>query len=56
MFIGGIIGGRITLSLSSIWLQRIYLTVLTILTIVTLRKSLQPNQSTSTISQFTPLV
>jgi uncharacterized protein len=56
MFIGGIIGGRITLRLSSIWLQRIYLTVLTILTIVTLRKSLQPNQSTSTISQFTPLV
>ncbi|BAU04414.1 MULTISPECIES: sulfite exporter TauE/SafE family protein [unclassified Tolypothrix] len=56
MFIGGIIGGRITLSLSSIWLQRIYLTVVTILTIVTLRKSLQPNQSTSTISQFTPLV
>ena len=47
MFIGGIIGGRITLSLSSICLQRIYLTVVSILTIVTLRKSLQPNQSVS---------
>lgn len=56
MFVGGIIGGRITLSLSTIWLQRIYLTVVTILTIVTLRKSLQPNQSNSTISELTPLV
>lgn len=48
MFIGGIIGGRITLILSSIWLQRIYLTVVSILAFVTLRKSLQPNHSTST--------
>jgi hypothetical protein len=56
MFVGGIIGGHITLSLSTIWLQRIYLTVVSVLTIVTLRKSLQPNQSTSTISELTPLV
>ncbi|NEU82781.1 sulfite exporter TauE/SafE family protein [Nostoc sp. UIC 10630] len=56
MFVGGIIGGRITLSLSTIWLQRIYLTVVSILTIVTLRKSLQPNQSTSTISELTSLI
>jgi uncharacterized membrane protein YfcA len=56
MFVGGIIGGRITLSLSTVWLQRIYLTVVSILTIVTLRKSLQPNQSTSSTSELTPLV
>jgi uncharacterized membrane protein YfcA len=56
MFVGGIIGGRITLSLSTIWLQRIYLTVVSILTIVTLRKSLQPNQSTGTTGELTPLV
>lgn len=43
MFMGGIIGGRITLSLSSIWLQRIYLTVVSILAFVTLRKSWQSN-------------
>lgn len=40
MFIGGIIGGQIALKLSNIWLQRIYLTVVTILAFVTLRKSL----------------
>jgi hypothetical protein len=40
MFIGGIIGGQIALKLSNIWLQRIYLTVITILAFVTLRKSL----------------
>ena len=45
MFMGGIIGGHITLSLSSIWLQRIYLTVVSILAFVTLRKSWQSNQS-----------
>ncbi|ARV62002.1 hypothetical protein BZZ01_28280 [Nostocales cyanobacterium HT-58-2] len=48
MFIGGIIGGHITLSLSNAWLQRIYLTVVTILTVVTLRKSQPQNDSTST--------
>ncbi|MCW5318569.1 TSUP family transporter [Nostoc sp. KVJ3] len=47
MFIGGIIGGHITLSLSSMWLQRIYLTVVSILAFVTLRKSWQSNQSAS---------
>ncbi|HEY9707131.1 MAG TPA: sulfite exporter TauE/SafE family protein [Oculatellaceae cyanobacterium] len=41
MFIGGIIGGHISLKLSNIWLQRIYLTVVTILAFVTLRKSAQ---------------
>jgi uncharacterized protein len=40
MFIGGIIGGQIALKLSNVWLQRIYLTVVTILAFVTLRKSL----------------
>jgi hypothetical protein len=39
MFIGGVIGGRIALKLSNIWLQRIYLTVVTILAFVTLHKS-----------------
>lgn len=47
MFMGGIIGGHITLSLSSIWLQRIYLTVVSMLAFVTLRKSWQSNQSVS---------
>ncbi len=45
MFVGGIIGGRISLSLSNLWLQRIYLTVVSILGFVTLRNSLQSNQS-----------
>ncbi|MBW4689641.1 MAG: sulfite exporter TauE/SafE family protein [Komarekiella atlantica HA4396-MV6] len=54
MFGGGIIGGHITLSLSSIWLQRIYLTVASILAFVTLRKSLQENHSTSTTNELTP--
>ena len=31
MFIGGMIGGRISLKLSNVWLQRIYLTVVSIL-------------------------
>ena len=44
MFIGGIIGGRMTLSLSNAWLQRIYLTVVGILAFITLRKSQQQNQ------------
>lgn len=48
MFIGGIIGGRMTLSLSNAWLQRIYLTVVAILAFITLRKSQQQNDSTST--------
>lgn len=45
MFIGGIIGGRISLKLSNVWLQRIYLTAVSILTAVTLRKSIQSNPS-----------
>ncbi|MBR8835216.1 MAG: sulfite exporter TauE/SafE family protein [Stigonema ocellatum SAG 48.90 = DSM 106950] len=48
MFIGGVIGGRMTLKLSNLWLQRIYLTVVTILGFITLRKSLHQNHSTST--------
>ncbi|GAA6618756.1 sulfite exporter TauE/SafE family protein [Scytonema sp. NUACC26] len=44
MFIGGVIGGRMTLKLSNIWLQRIYLTVVTILAFITLRKSQQQHQ------------
>lgn len=47
MFIGGIIGGRLTLKLSNIWLQRIYLTVVAILACITLRKSQQHNYSSS---------
>jgi uncharacterized protein len=45
MFIGGIAGGRISLSLSNFWLQRIYLTVVSILAFVTLRKSLQSDRA-----------
>ncbi|OKH36764.1 hypothetical protein NIES2101_36790 [Calothrix sp. HK-06] len=45
MFIGGIVGGHISLSLSNSWLQRIYLTVVGILAFTTLRKSLQTNNS-----------
>jgi hypothetical protein len=37
-----------TLSLSNAWLQRIYLTVVAILAFITLRKSQQQNDSTST--------
>lgn len=40
MFIGGIIGGQLSLRLTNVWLQRIYLTVVAILFIITLRKSL----------------
>ncbi|WP_238178475.1 sulfite exporter TauE/SafE family protein [Calothrix sp. 336/3] len=45
MFIGGIIGGSISLSLSNLWLQRIYLSVVSLLAFITLRKSLQSNES-----------
>jgi hypothetical protein len=41
MFVGGIIGSQIALKLSNVRLQRIYLTVVTVLAFVTLRKSLQ---------------
>ncbi len=41
MFVGGLIGGRVALKLSNIWLQRIYLVVVTVLAFVTLRKSQQ---------------
>ncbi|MBO3462557.1 sulfite exporter TauE/SafE family protein [Aetokthonos hydrillicola Thurmond2011] len=47
MFIGGVIGARISLRLSNLWLQRIYLTVVGILAFVTLRKSLQEDHSNS---------
>lgn len=43
MFIGGIIGAYFSLKLSNVWLQRIYLTVVTILAFVTLRKSQPQN-------------
>jgi uncharacterized membrane protein YfcA len=49
MFIGGIIGGRLALKLSNVWLQRIYLTVVAILAFITLRKSQQQNNPASTI-------
>jgi uncharacterized membrane protein YfcA len=38
MFIGGMIGGQISLKLSHLWLQRIYLTVVGLLAAITLRK------------------
>lgn len=47
MFIGGLIGGRISLSLSNIWLQRIYLMVVTVLAVITLRKSQTQTSSQS---------
>ncbi len=43
MFVGGVIGGRLSLKLSNLWLQRIYLTVIAILAAVTLRKAQQPS-------------
>ena len=45
MFIGGIVGGKISMKLSNVWLQRIYLTAVSILAAVTLRKSIQSNPS-----------
>ncbi|MBD2519578.1 sulfite exporter TauE/SafE family protein [Nostoc sp. FACHB-973] len=45
MFIGGVIGSRVAIKLSNVWLQRIYLTSIGILAFITLYKSLQPNQS-----------
>lgn len=41
MFLGGIIGGSLALRLSNTWLQRIYLTAVAILALITLRKSQQ---------------
>lgn len=38
MFLGGILGGRLTLQLSNVWLKRIYLTVVWLLICFTLRK------------------
>jgi uncharacterized protein len=54
MFMGGIIGGRLTLKLSNVWLQRIYLTVVAILAFITLRKSQAQNQPAGTIDLLTP--
>jgi len=54
MFIGGIIGGRLTLKLSNVWLQRIYLTIVGILAFITLRKSQSQNQPAGTIDLLTP--
>ncbi|MBL1177492.1 MAG: sulfite exporter TauE/SafE family protein [Pantanalinema sp. GBBB05] len=47
MFVGGIIGGQLSLRLTNVWLQRIYLAVVAILVIMTLRKSQQQPPSTS---------
>ena len=43
MFLGGVIGGQISLRLNTVWLQRIYLTVVAILAVITLGKSQQQN-------------
>jgi hypothetical protein len=55
MFIGGVIGGKLSLKLNNIWLQRIYLTVVSILVVITLHKSQQQNQPNSTMNLITPL-
>lgn len=54
MFIGGVIGGSLTLKLSNVWLQRIYLTVVAILAFMTLSKSQSQNQPNSAIDLITP--
>ena len=56
MFVGGVIGGYLSLRLSNVWLQRIYLTVVAILVVITLRKSQQQNQSSSITNVVAPLV
>lgn len=56
MFVGGVIGGHLSLRLNNAWLQRIYLTVVGILVVITLRKSQQQNQSPSSTNLVTPLV
>ncbi|BAU15916.1 hypothetical protein LEP3755_64820 (plasmid) [Leptolyngbya sp. NIES-3755] len=54
MFVGGVIGGKLSLRLSNVWLQRIYLTVVAILVVITLRNSLHQHQSSSTTNLITP--
>lgn len=56
MFTGGVMGGQLSLKLSNVWLQRIYLTVVAILVAIMLRKSYQQNQPTSTTNLITPEV
>ncbi|MGI0492476.1 sulfite exporter TauE/SafE family protein [Alkalinema pantanalense CENA528] len=56
MFVGGLIGGQLSLKLSNLWLQRIYLTVITILTVITFRNAQQRNQSMQTPHWITPWV
>ncbi|MUG93527.1 TSUP family transporter [Scytonema sp. UIC 10036] len=54
MFIGGVIGGRMALKLGNVWLRRIYLTVVAILAVITLRKSQQQQDSEN--SNFVTLI
>lgn len=54
MFLGALIGGHITLKLSNVWLQRVYLTVVAILAFVTLRKFQQQNHPNSSNNPLTP--
>jgi hypothetical protein len=56
MFLGGMIGGRLSLRLNNVWLQRIYLTVVAILVVMTLRKSQQQSQMLSTANPTLPFV
>ncbi|MBD2330053.1 sulfite exporter TauE/SafE family protein [Alkalinema sp. FACHB-956] len=56
MFVGGVIGGQLSLQLSNLWLQRIYLTVIAILTVITLRNAQQRNQSMHPPHWVTPWV
>jgi uncharacterized protein len=56
MFVGGVIGGQLSLKLSNVWLQRIYLTVVAILVVITLRKSQHQNRPNSTTNLVVPLV
>jgi uncharacterized protein len=55
MFIGGIIGGQLSLKLSSVWLQRIYLTVVAILVVITLGRSWRQSQSSGATNFVAPL-
>ena len=53
MFVGGLIGGQLSLRLSNVWLQRIYLTVVAILVVITLRRSQQQtSQSAQSMEVF----
>ncbi|MDX2231362.1 MAG: sulfite exporter TauE/SafE family protein [Leptolyngbyaceae cyanobacterium bins.349] len=55
MFVGGVIGGQLSLKLSNVWLQRIYLTVVAFLAVITLHKAQDQSQGGSPVNLITPL-